>query len=116
MATDKQIQANRRNARKSTGPKTEEGKARSRNNALRHGLTAELAVLPHEDPHQYEELRAGFIASHNARKSDRSFTRCAPHFDLLLPMTYSISSRTSCTYGSRSEPGLTCMPRSEYPA
>ena len=39
MATEKQIAANRRNALKSTGPRTQEGKARSRGNALRHGLS-----------------------------------------------------------------------------
>jgi hypothetical protein len=39
MATDRQIAANRRNALKSTGPRTYEGKARSGKNALRHGLS-----------------------------------------------------------------------------
>jgi hypothetical protein len=52
MATAAQIEANRRNARKSTGPRTAEGKARSRLNALKHGMKSRTVepVLPHEDP------------------------------------------------------------------
>lgn len=43
--TDKQLAANRRNARRSTGPKTPTGKARSSRNALKHGLLAKDVVL-----------------------------------------------------------------------
>src|SRR5215469_16925263 len=50
MASEKHIAANRRNASRSTGPKTAEGKARMRLNALKHGLTADTVVLPGEDP------------------------------------------------------------------
>src|SRR6185312_1382521 len=48
-ASDAQIAANRRNSRLSTGPKTDAGKARSRRNALKHGLTGEGVALPDED-------------------------------------------------------------------
>ena len=50
MATPAQIEANRLNAKKSTGPRTPQGKAVSSMNALKHGLRANPAPLPHEDP------------------------------------------------------------------
>ena len=49
MASDKQIRANRRNAHKSTGPKTQVGKAAVSLNALKHGLLSEQILLPNED-------------------------------------------------------------------
>jgi hypothetical protein len=59
MATAAQIEANRQNARKSTGPRTEEGKNRSRLNALDHVGRANLMVLPTEVFGEYEnELKA----------------------------------------------------------
>jgi hypothetical protein len=49
MATNKQIAANRRNAQKSVGPKTAEGREIVSRNAITHGLTAaRLVVLPEE--------------------------------------------------------------------
>ena len=54
MTTKAQIKANRENAKKSTGPRTEEGKARVSLNALKHGLLARDAVLPSEDPAEFD--------------------------------------------------------------
>ena len=56
MATPAQINANRLNAMKSSGPRTEEGKAASRMNALRHGADAKLLVIPGENPDELVEL------------------------------------------------------------
>ena len=47
--TAAQLEANRRNAQRSSGPKTQEGKERSRRNGLKHGLTGAGIVLPLED-------------------------------------------------------------------
>jgi hypothetical protein len=52
--SQKRIDANRRNAAKSTGPRTPEGKNRSRFNGLRHGLAATVPVLPGEDPEAFQ--------------------------------------------------------------
>ena len=49
MATRAQIAANRRNAKKSTGPKTAGGKAAAARNSLKHGLLAEDVVCGDED-------------------------------------------------------------------
>jgi hypothetical protein len=58
MSSKKRIAANRRNAKKSTGPKTPAGKAKSAQNATTHGLTAQRqVVLPDEDPAAFNDLR-----------------------------------------------------------
>src|SRR6266403_3676316 len=56
MATIKQIEANRRNALKSTGPRTPEAKAAVSLNALRHGLRARTVVLPAENSAEFHLL------------------------------------------------------------
>ncbi len=56
MATIKQIEANRRNASKSTGPRTDKGKLAIRRNALKHGLLSTQTVLPNEDQEAFEQL------------------------------------------------------------
>jgi hypothetical protein len=58
MTSTKQTEANRRNAQKSTGPRTPEGKAAVRLNALRHGLCARTAVLPAESAEEFQQLCA----------------------------------------------------------
>jgi len=70
--SESRIQANRANSRKSTGPKTAEGKARSRRNALTHGMAGTGVVLADEDRGQLaarsdrwaEELGAGGDLEH----------------------------------------------------
>jgi hypothetical protein len=52
---------NRANSQHSTGPRTEAGKQRSSLNALRHGLTAQTAVLPTEDPEAYQRHIQQFL-------------------------------------------------------
>jgi hypothetical protein len=64
MSSQAQVEAARRNARKSTGPKTEEGKQRSRMNALKHGLTARLGLLPAENPDIFKRHMLGFFQAH----------------------------------------------------
>ena len=58
MASVKQLAANRTNAKKSTGPRTESGKARSRLNSWKHGLTAAEIAVGNEDPSKFDTLRA----------------------------------------------------------
>ena len=69
MTSYQQIQANRRNALKSTGPKTEAGKHSSRCNAVRHGLTAETVIGALEDAEDYKAFEAAIIADYDAQSA-----------------------------------------------
>ena len=61
MATAAQVRANRANAQKSTGPRTAAGKEKASQNAVKHGLLAREAVIPGEDPEEFEAYREGMI-------------------------------------------------------
>jgi hypothetical protein len=74
MATERQIEANRQNALKSCGPRTAEGKERSRQNALKHGLTAEtLDVLPGEDANAFADRIEGWARTLEPRNKVEEF-------------------------------------------
>jgi hypothetical protein len=73
MATPAQIAANRRNALKSTGPRTAAGKAASSRNALRHGLAARSAVVLGEDPADLARFRAELMAALAPRDGREEF-------------------------------------------
>ena len=68
MTSFRQIDANRRNARKSTGPSTAEGKQRSRCNAVRHGLT-ETVIGALEDAKDYKAFEAAIIADYDVQSA-----------------------------------------------
>ena len=69
MTSFKQIEANRRNAQRSTGPITQEGKLQSRCNAVRHGLTAETVIGALEDADDYKAFEAAITADYDAQSA-----------------------------------------------
>src|SRR5262245_15195000 len=75
MATPAQITANRLNAQKSTGPRSDEGKAASRFNALKHAASAQSRIIPGEEDSALAELAAAY---------ERQFQPVGPEERLLL--------------------------------
>ena len=73
MISQRKIEANRRNAQKSTGPTTEEGKQNVRLNALKHGLCAQTIVLPHEDAQAYQERLEAWTADIRPRTTMEAY-------------------------------------------
>ena len=69
MTSYRQIEANRRNALKSTGPRTEAGKQASRCNAVRHGLTAETVIGTLEDAEDYQAFESAITADYDVQSA-----------------------------------------------
>ena len=67
--SDRKMAANRKNAQKSTGPRTAEGKEKSKYNALSHGQTARSVLLPGEDPVALNALRRELLDDLQPRNS-----------------------------------------------
>ncbi len=61
MTTKAQVQANRANAQKSTGPRTPEGKETAAQNALKHGLFAREGAIRGEDEQEFEGFRENLL-------------------------------------------------------
>jgi hypothetical protein len=84
MTTPKQILANRSNGRRSKGPRTARGKARSRLNAVTHGLTAKTLILAGVEEPEYQRRRAAWRAE---------LAPCNPYEEELVRQAVSLSWR-----------------------
>ena len=98
--SDRQLRANRANAQKSTGPRTEAGKQRSRLNGLRHGLTGQVSIMTDENRAAHDAFcnpiiaRLGAEGPHDAPPF-LAFARCFAasgimyRFQIVLPVAAS---------------------------
>jgi hypothetical protein len=69
MPSNKQLAANRANAKRSTGPRGSEGKARSRLNSRKHGLTAKTLIIVGENADDFDHLRAEIMEEHDPQSA-----------------------------------------------
>jgi hypothetical protein len=73
--SEARLEANRRNSRKSCGPRTESGKLRSKLNAVKHGMRAATLVLLDEDAQALDDRKADWTASLDAPRCRRTADR-----------------------------------------
>ena len=86
MTSVKQIGANRRNARKSTGPRSEAGKAVSRNNAIKHGILSSVVVAEGEEKELFDAL-LGSLAQQFDPKTPTGVAACREDRCLVVART-----------------------------
>src|SRR5260370_352323 len=72
MSTPSRAEINLINSQHSTGPRSAEGKQRSSMNALRHGLTSHIAVMPTEDPDAYQLHVKSYTNEYNPKGATES--------------------------------------------
>ena len=102
MSTLRQIEANRRNAQKSTGPTSVTGKAASSMNALKTGIHAKSLVLPTEDPAELEELvEDSYRSFHPTTPDARSLVDEFIYCEWTLRRLRAAETRIVATPGSR---------------
>ena len=65
MSTQRQKEANKLNSQKSTGPVTDEGKAKSSLNRLSHGLTSNVNIVADENPQEFQALLYDLMGEHD---------------------------------------------------
>jgi hypothetical protein len=73
MISQARLDANRRNAKQSTGPRTQEGKRRSSGNAITHGMTARFALLPDEDEAAFDRRMFEWVRKYGPRNDGELF-------------------------------------------
>ena len=73
MISARKLGANRENAKRSTGPKTPDGKTASSKNAISHGLSSTFKVLPHEDAEAFAALLETLTAEHEPETEQETF-------------------------------------------
>jgi hypothetical protein len=99
MASDKQIEANRRNSEKCTGPRTPAGRANSSQNALKSGIDAESLIIRTEDPAQYRALADAYFAQFTpATEHERTLVDALISSEWLRRRYLRVES---CTWNSR---------------
>jgi hypothetical protein len=107
MATERQIQANRENAQKSTGPKTPDGKAKSSLNRLSHGFAANTLVMPGEDPEQLRCLLQDFITEyHPATATEQILVEKMATSHWLSLRAFRLQGESFVSHKLRCEPSL----------